>query len=48
MFSCFFDVNLSYSMVAVIAKPKKNISFKCNHNPRTGNGIDSLLVVPSM
>ena len=31
----YFDVNLSYSIVEVIPKPKKNISFKCNHNPRT-------------
>ena len=40
----FLEVNLGYRTVAVSSE----YFFPCNHNSRTWNGIDSLVVVPSI
>ena len=48
-FECFLSlVSVLFCSVTVRPKPKKNVSLKCNHNPRTGSSIDSLVVVPSI
>ena len=45
VFKSGFCTVLTLILVTVRPKPKKNISFKCNHNHR--NGIDNLVVAPS-
>ena len=47
LFSCFCTFLVLMS-VTVRPKPKNNISFKCNHNPRICNGMDGIVVVPRM